>query len=130
MTREEAHALLDTRVMSTEVVFSAAEDKLEVLRGALDGLGLASEQHGETFALSFDGDDKTDAVVDVLRAHDAHVISVTPRKESLEDVVVRRAQAPSDTDDAAKDEAKAKDEPKDEAKAKDEAKDEPKDEPS
>jgi len=82
--------LLNARVLSTEVLLRDAGP--ELLR-ALDEAGHHAERVGELARVVVPGDGPVDDVIDLSREHGAGVASVTPRKESLEDVVVDRVQA-------------------------------------
>ena len=78
--------LLDARVVSTEVVVAGAE---EGLASALSDGGHGVQRIGDAVRITISGEGEIDAVIDRVRREGASVQSVTPRKESLEDLVVR-----------------------------------------
>jgi len=84
------HELLDARVISTEIVVSDGD---EALLQALEQAGHRAERIGETIRVAIEGDEAVGAVLELAREHGARVREVAPRKESLEDLVVKQAQA-------------------------------------
>jgi ABC-2 type transport system ATP-binding protein len=96
--------LVDARVLATEVVAQTPESDDE-LHAALEAAGHSSARIGDRLRIEQLGDDAVDPLIDLLREHGARILSVTPRKESLEDLVVRRAEdgeasAAQEADDA------------------------------
>ncbi len=81
--------LVDARVLATEVLVGKPEG--QALGEALSGAGFESEPIGDLLRIEQLGDAPVDPLIDLLREHGARIVSVTPRKESLEDLVVRRA---------------------------------------
>lgn len=53
------------------------------------------ETRGQTLVLRFAGDADTRELIEALYALNAHIISVTPQKERLEDVFLRDTQSPN-----------------------------------
>jgi ABC-2 type transport system ATP-binding protein len=82
--------LLDARTLSTEVVLAAAGAEL---LEALTGLGHALHRVGDRVQVTVKGAETVDELLDLCRKHGASVCEVAPRKESLEDVVVKLAKA-------------------------------------
>jgi len=81
--------LLDARVVSTDVVVSGVPD--DVVH-SLEQQGQAVRRVGDSVQVRLDGDRPVDDVLERVRAAGGQVHSVTPRKESLEDLVVRMVQ--------------------------------------
>lgn len=81
------HQLLDARVVSTEVHFSAEPALMQSL--AEQGYRLTERE--EAVQILLDGQQTVDPLIDQIRAGGGQLLAVLPRKESLEDVVVRRA---------------------------------------
>jgi ABC-2 type transport system ATP-binding protein len=46
---------------------------------------------GDNTVFTVEGDATADAVIDEARKHGARIVAVTPRRESLEDLFVRKA---------------------------------------
>jgi ABC-2 type transport system ATP-binding protein len=84
------HELLDARVLSTEIVMSGGD---EGLLAALEQAGHQAERIAETVRLIIEGDEAVGAVLELAREHGARIREVAPRKESLEDLVVKQAKA-------------------------------------
>ncbi len=84
------HELLDARVLSTEIVMSGGRDDLLT---ALEQAGHQAERIGETVRVTIEGDEAVGVVLELAREHDARIREVAPRKESLEDLVVKQAEA-------------------------------------
>jgi len=82
--------LLDARLISTEVVMGRPT---ETLLGELAAAGHMVVRSGDTAQVTVQGEVSVDPVVDLIRKHGCSVLGVSPRKESLEDVVVRQARA-------------------------------------
>ena len=61
------------------------------LKGALAALGHASRTMGEFLVVDVEGDAAVRDVIERAFAAGARVESVTPKRESLEDIFVRRA---------------------------------------
>ncbi len=83
------HELINAQVLSTEVLFSG---RTEALDRALADAGQRVEQQGEVARVVLEGDQAPDAVIDLIRQHQGRLVALTPRKESLEDVVVSRIE--------------------------------------
>jgi ABC-2 type transport system ATP-binding protein len=87
-------ALLSPRVLETEVVFEAPADvRLDTLRPLCREL---RETMGAAVALL--EQDQVDGFLNRALAAGVHVISVTPRKEKLEDLFLRQIKDPSEAD--------------------------------
>ncbi len=84
------HELLDARVLNTEIVMSGGRDDLLAV---LEQAGHQAERIGETVRVIIEGDEAVGAVLELAREHDARIREVAPRKESLEDLVVKQAEA-------------------------------------
>jgi ABC-2 type transport system ATP-binding protein len=80
------HRLLDARLLSTELVVANASEEL---LAALAPLGHELRRAGDSVQLTVRGNDPVDPLIDLVRRHGASVREVVPRKESLEDVVVK-----------------------------------------
>jgi ABC-2 type transport system ATP-binding protein len=91
------HELVDARTISTEVVFGQPSDELAA---ELKTAGHELARIGETAQVVVEGDVGVGPLIDLIRKHGAPVLMVTPRKESLEDVVVRQARAGEQQDQA------------------------------
>jgi ABC-2 type transport system ATP-binding protein len=87
--------LVDARVLENEVLIDKVADEL---LSALKQAKLHAEHVGDLYRLVIDHE-RIDELVDLVRKHDATIVSLLPIKESLEDVVVRMAQQ-SDSDGA------------------------------
>jgi ABC-2 type transport system ATP-binding protein len=84
--------LLSPRVRSVELVASVPE----AARGAL-GAGTLERRDGELFAVSFPDERAADAAVRAVVAAGGRIVSLTPHRETLEDVFVRRLEEPATT---------------------------------
>ena len=84
--------LVNARVLSTEVLVAAPSPELVT---TLEQAGHAPQVIGETLHIVLDGEQPVDDVIDLIRAQKGRILSIVPRKESLEDVVVREALAPA-----------------------------------
>jgi ABC-2 type transport system ATP-binding protein len=84
------HELLDARILSTEVVIGKPSAELQ---SAILSAGHQLVQMGETAQVTLQGATPVDPLVDLVRRHGGSVQMVTPRKESLEDVVVKHAKS-------------------------------------
>ncbi len=82
--------LLDARTLSTELVLTGASAEL---LAAIAELGHTVRRSGDRVQVTVTGSDAPDALVDLCRKHGASIAEVAPRKESLEDVVVKRVRA-------------------------------------
>jgi ABC-2 type transport system ATP-binding protein len=85
--------LLDARTLSTEIVLVGASAEL---LSALEARGHALRRVGDRVQVTVEGAEAPDALVDLCREHGASVAELSPRKESLEDVVVKRVKAESE----------------------------------
>lgn len=83
------HELVKARVLGIEVLIRPAGGLL----GALREHGYHVDLIEDAARVEVASEADVDPLIDLVRAHGARVLSVTPRKESLEDVVVRRAEA-------------------------------------
>ena len=81
--------LLDARVINTEVVLADAPPEL---LESLEREGLEPHRVGAAVQVTVGGESSVDSVIDRARKAGASVQAVSPRKESLEDLVVRMAQ--------------------------------------
>ncbi len=84
------HELLDAKIVNTEVVLV---DHSPRLVAALEGLGHGAEVKGEKLQVVIQGDEAADPVLKLAYEHDARVLEVSPRTESLEDVVIGQVKA-------------------------------------
>lgn len=90
------HQLVDARTLNTEIIVHDGDDSLS---GAISGwqeCAISAEKVEGVDAVRriiVDGDQHTDQAIELIRKHGGKIVSVIPRKESLEDVVVRRATA-------------------------------------
>ena len=84
------HELLDAKIVNTEVVLADHSPKLVT---ALDQLGHSAVVKGEKLQVVIQGDEPVDPVLKLAYEHDARVLAVSPRKESLEDVVIGQVKA-------------------------------------
>lgn len=82
--------LVDVRILNTEVLVAAPED--DALANALKEAGYPNEVIGDALRVRLADETPTDDLVDLLRKEGARILSITPHKESLEDLVVREAQ--------------------------------------
>ncbi|MBW2732306.1 MAG: ABC transporter ATP-binding protein [Deltaproteobacteria bacterium] len=80
--------LLDTRVINTEITISSPP---EALVKALAAHDITPRLVGDVAHFTLEQESATDEVVDLIRTHGARLMALIPRKESLEDVVVRQA---------------------------------------
>jgi ABC-2 type transport system ATP-binding protein len=83
-------SLLDARVLNTEVI---AHHVTPFLRDELNQRGQVASQFGETICIRLEGAEPVDPLIDLIRKHGGSIHAVTPRKESLEDLVVKQVQA-------------------------------------
>lgn len=81
------HDLLDAQILNTEIVFRGYSPEL---LAELEQAGHRTLEIGETAQVRLDSGDAVSTVLDLLRQHGAEIRSVTPRKESLEDLVVKQ----------------------------------------
>jgi len=81
------HDLPDARTIPTEVVLSAPAAELYE---AIEKLGHPLHRSGDRVQVTLTDAESVDALIDLCRRHGASVSEVAPRKESLEDVVVKR----------------------------------------
>ena len=84
------HELLNAKIVSTEVVLA---DHTPPLMAALEEQGHRGTEKGKKLQVVIQGDDPVDPVLKLAYEHDARVLSVSPRKESLEDVVIDQVKA-------------------------------------
>jgi ABC-2 type transport system ATP-binding protein len=86
------HRLLDPRVLSTEVVLAQVSPELEAELGQR---GHELTRSGDQLQILVPGSDGVDSLLDLARSRGARVQLVMPRKESLEDLVVKQVRAQS-----------------------------------
>ncbi len=86
------HQLLDARVLSTEVVVEGATPALLEEIGRLGHPVVSSPASALITVSEATG---VDPLLDLVHRHGGRIYSVMPRKESLEDVVVKQARAQS-----------------------------------
>ena len=84
------HELLDARIVSTEVVL--ADHGPPLLEG-LELKGHTVTEKGNHLQVVIQSDEPVDPVLKLAYEHGARVVSVSPRKESLEDVVIGQVMA-------------------------------------
>jgi ABC-2 type transport system ATP-binding protein len=80
--------LLHAGVRRSEIALGEATPSL---RAALDEMGHAPHELGELVVVEVEGDDAIRAVIERALAEGARVESVMPKRETLEDIFVRRA---------------------------------------
>lgn len=80
--------LLRSDVRHVEIEIAGADDEL---RAALKDKSIRVDPMGANAVFTVEGDVNADAVIDAARAKGARVIAVTPRRETLEDLFVRKA---------------------------------------
>lgn len=83
------HKLLNARILSTEVVI---RNPNEALLQELSTLGHTISRTDEAVQITVEGDGPVDSLLDRIRQHGCSIQMITPRKESLEDVVVKQAR--------------------------------------
>ncbi len=69
----------------------ALRDVPAELKRALEKLGHVTKELGKALAVEVDGDDRVKEVLELALAQGAHIEHVTPKRETLEDIFVRRA---------------------------------------
>ena len=84
------HELLDARIMSTEVVLA---DHTPELLAALAEAGHEPVIKGSKMLVKVTGQEPAEPVLKLALEHGARVLELSPRKESLEDVVVNQVLA-------------------------------------
>lgn len=83
------HELMDPKVLSTEVVVDGPSDELvEALKQTKHQVS----QIGDSVQVVVEGETPIESVVDLIRRHDGRIRTVIPRKESLEDLVIKQAR--------------------------------------
>lgn len=82
--------LVDAKVLSTEIVVANAS---ATLVEALATTEHHTENRDNTLCVVLQGTSGVDNVIDIVRQHDGAIRAITPRKESLEDVVIRLASS-------------------------------------
>ena len=82
--------LVDAKIIDVELVVRGENNDL--VKDSV-AQGYDAEMRGGDIRIVVHGDADVDAAIDLVRKHQGHLISLTPRKESLEDVVVRKATA-------------------------------------
>ena len=87
------HELVKARVISTDVIVEAASPELQQ---ALSDANYTARSIGNALQIQLVGDKPVDPLVDLVRSHQARVVEIAPRKESLEDVVVNLTQTVAD----------------------------------
>jgi ABC-2 type transport system ATP-binding protein len=80
--------LLKSESARTEVAIASASDET---KKALEAAGLQGRTMGDVFVVDAEGNDVMNQVLDCARATGALVRSVTPKRETLEELFVRRA---------------------------------------
>jgi ABC-2 type transport system ATP-binding protein len=84
------HELLSARVLTTEIVLHAGK---AALPPAPPGARVRQTPEGAAFELGAEAD--VDAFLKAAMAAGAQILSVAPRRESLEDLFIRQASSPS-----------------------------------
>jgi ABC-2 type transport system ATP-binding protein len=80
--------LLKSEHARSEVALAAPD---EAARKALDEAGFPGKSMGDAYVIEIEGDAALRRVIDVAHEHGAKVRSVTPKRETLEELFVRRA---------------------------------------
>jgi len=80
--------LLKSEHARTEIAMTHASDDA---RAAFEKAGLAGKTMGDAFVVEAEGDDAMKRALDIAHDHGARVRSVTPKRETLEELFVRRA---------------------------------------
>jgi len=84
------HELLDARILTTDVVIKTPSEELVA---ALQQAGHTVLRVGDSAQVTLTNEQAVDPVLQLVQQHQASIHAVTPRKESLEDLVVRQAKA-------------------------------------
>lgn len=82
--------LVDSKVINIEVVLTKYSD---ALTKRLSADKIQNERVGDKLRLIIHDEEKLNPIIDLIRKEKGEILSITPRKESLEDVVVRSALA-------------------------------------
>ncbi len=80
--------LLKTESAHTEVALTHVTDEA---RDALEKAGLTGKSMGDAFVIETEGDAAMKRALDIAQEKGAHIRSVTPKRETLEELFVRRA---------------------------------------
>jgi ABC-2 type transport system ATP-binding protein len=81
-------SLLRGDVLSTDVVVGAASAEL---LASLESLGFTVRQRADVHLVEIDGEERVGEVLSAVLAGGARVLEVSPRRETLEDLFMRRA---------------------------------------
>jgi ABC-2 type transport system ATP-binding protein len=84
------HELLDARILTTDVVVKTPSEELVA---ALQQAGHTVLRVGDSAQITLTEEQAVDPVLQLVQQHHGSIHAVTPRKESLEDLVVRQAKA-------------------------------------
>jgi ABC-2 type transport system ATP-binding protein len=85
--------LVDARTLNTEIIVRQADPSLNDAINKWQGSQASIEEVEEGWRIVVEGDQQNDQAIELIQEHGGKIVSVIPRKESLEDVVVRRATA-------------------------------------
>jgi len=84
----EIRSLLRGEVLRTEITLAALDD---AAKAALEGAGLTLQERPGVFLIDVEGEARVDEVLALALEHKARVVEVSPKKETLEDLFMRRA---------------------------------------
>jgi len=80
--------LIDSDIRRSEITLNNPPDELI---GELESLGQSTQRLGKSFVIDVQGDDVVKTVLSKALAKDVRIESVTPKRETLEDIFVRKA---------------------------------------
>ncbi|NUO52322.1 MAG: ABC transporter ATP-binding protein [Polyangiaceae bacterium] len=84
----EIRSLLRGDVIRTEITLASVSD---AAKAALEGAGLSLKERPGVFVVDVEGESKVGEVLALALREGAHVVEVSPKKETLEDLFMRRA---------------------------------------
>jgi ABC-2 type transport system ATP-binding protein len=84
----EIRSLLRGEVLRTEITLAALD---EAAKTALERAGLTLQERPGVFLIDVEGEARVDEVLALALEHKARVVEVSPKKETLEDLFMRRA---------------------------------------
>jgi ABC-2 type transport system ATP-binding protein len=84
----EIRSLLRGDVLRTEITLAAVSEEA---RAALQAAGLELLERPGVFVIDVEGESRVDEVLALALEHKARVVEVSPKKETLEDLFMRRA---------------------------------------
>ena len=87
--------LVDAKVINTEILVQGAEP---ALIDAIGHLGHKVSRIGDQIQITIEGNTTIDTAIEIIRNNGGTILAINPRKESLEDVVVRKVAAAGASD--------------------------------